>query len=904
MKFAAIEHELALAKQRLKIKKTIIDGLDVMVAVVGKDYQYQLANQAFLSSMGLEREGFEKAIPGSLHQTFFQNMAKEEIEQCFSGKIVKQELRYDFPHLGWRDLFVTYLPIDGPEGIDRIACILQDITEARRSTKALQNSEMRLGGILDEVFEFIGMFSTEGIVLEANRSLLQTVEVDRNEVIGRPFSEMYWWADSPDMQKRVRTAIGRAAQGETVHEVLTLKMFKRPKVIIKVNFVPLYNADGIITEIVGSALDITDQHELENMRLESDLRFRQLVENIQEVFWMSDIEKNQMLYISPAYEKIWGRTCESLYANPKDWYNSILPTDRERVTKAYENQSEQQPYNVEFTIVRPDGTLRNIHARAFPVRNAQGEVYRFTGIAEDISDTKLRQADLQLLQRAILAVSQGILITDARLPDNPIIYTSPSFERMTGYSAPEILGKNCRFLQGDDTDPKAVAQLRKAVTEGQDCQVELLNYRKDGTRFWNEVTISPIFGPDKTISHFVGVQTDVTQRRILEEQLRQSQKMEAVGRLAGGIAHDFNNLLTVILGYTDLIIKAVPAESKAQGMLEIIKEAGEQSIMITGQLLAFSRKQIISPKVINLNDTVIKVEKILYRLIGEDIELLSVSNPELGSVNVDAGQIEQVLFNLAVNARDAMPQGGKLTIETQNVELDASYAALHEGFRPGQYVMLAVTDSGIGMTEEIRQHIFEPFFTTKEQGQGTGLGLAVVHGIVKQSDGSIEVYSEPGRGTSFKIYLPQVTTAAGSEPPEVGVTVAEHGTETILLVEDSLRLRELTRHILEESGYTVLEAKDADEALRIAAQKSEIHLLFTDVVMPGIGGRELAEQLQATHPEMKVLFMSGYTNDAIMRHGILHEHVNFLQKPFSPLVLTQKVREVIDATIASAKRLQ
>ncbi len=387
---------------------------------------------------------------------------------------------------------------------------------------------------------------------------------------------------------------------------------------------------------------------------------------------------------------------------------------------------------------------------------------------------------------------------------------------------------------------------------------------------------------------------DLSERKKLEQQFRQSQKMEAIGQLAGGIAHDFNNLLTVINGYSDVLIGSLHPDDPSQHFLSMIKEAGEQSASLTNQLLAFSKNQLLSPKAINLNEVVHKVEKMLRRIIGEDIQLFTSLHPDLGSVMADQTQIEQILLNLAVNSRDAMPQGGKLTIETKNIDLDASYAKTHEGVRPGAHVMLAVTDSGVGMPEEVRRHIFEPFFTTKGVGKGTGLGLSVVHGIVKQCEGSIEVYSEPGQGTCFKIYLPQIARSVITEMPAADTNALPRGSETILLVEDEANVREFARHVLQGYGYTILVAGNAKEASRINSQhKTPIHLLMTDVVMPGTGGRALAKQLQSTRPEMKVLFMSGYTEDAVVRHGILHEEVNFLQKPYSPLALAQKVRDVL-----------
>jgi two-component system cell cycle sensor histidine kinase/response regulator CckA len=380
-----------------------------------------------------------------------------------------------------------------------------------------------------------------------------------------------------------------------------------------------------------------------------------------------------------------------------------------------------------------------------------------------------------------------------------------------------------------------------------------------------------------------------------EKRLYQAQKMEAIGHLAGGVAHDFNNLLTIISGYSDILLSRLPATDPASGLLQEIHKAGERAAGLTRQLLAFSRKQIIQPKVLDLNALANDVGKMLRRMIGEDVSLTTVLAPRLGRVKADPGQIEQVLMNLAVNARDAMPQGGKLTIETANVELDDNFTQGRPEVQPGWYVLLAVSDTGCGMTEEVKAKVFEPFFTTKEAGKGTGLGLATVYGIVKQSGGYIYVYSEPGLGTTFKIYLPLVEDGVPAGTSNSDRKTLPQGSETILLVEDEDAVRSLTRYTLQMQGYAVLEARDGEEALRVADQhQGQIHLLMTDVVMPRMGGRRVAERLAQTHPGVKALFLSGYTDDAVVRHGILEGEVAFLQKPFTPSALAQKVRDVLD----------
>ena len=390
------------------------------------------------------------------------------------------------------------------------------------------------------------------------------------------------------------------------------------------------------------------------------------------------------------------------------------------------------------------------------------------------------------------------------------------------------------------------------------------------------------------------LRVQMEERERAEEGLRQSQKMDAIGQLAGGVAHDFNNLLTAILGYSELLASRPAVESLAREEIGEIRTAAERAAALTRQLLAFSRKQVLEPVVLRVNDLVANLEKMLGRVIGEDVDLVSRLDRSVGNVRVDPGQLEQVIVNLVVNARDAMPRGGKLTIETANADLDEAYAQRHAAIRPGRYVMVAVSDTGTGMDEATAGRVFEPFFTTKETGKGTGLGLSTVYGIVKQSGGNIWVYSEPGKGTTFKVYLPRVEDVVTEGAPRLADSSPARGTETILLVEDEEAVRTLSRRILEKHGYRVLEAGSGPAALEVLRAVTErVHMLLTDLVMPDMTGTELASRLKADHPEIRVLFMSGYTDDAVVRSGLLEPGRAFLQKPFTPVVLLRKVREVL-----------
>ena len=445
--------------------------------------------------------------------------------------------------------------------------------------------------------------------------------------------------------------------------------------------------------------------------------------------------------------------------------------------------------------------------------------------------------------------------------------------------------------------------LDRCITSGQDILSpnEYRIVRKDGEIFFVRTVGNIRRRPGKKPEIFATVQ-DITEhkraeedQKSLEEQLRQSQKLEAVGLLSGGIAHDFNNLLTTIIGNAELVLMSIPKDNPLRENIEGIKAAGEQSATLTRHLLSFSRKQVLQPTVINLNEIALNMEKMLCRMIGEDIEMKTILDPDLGQIEADSGQIEQVIMNLVVNARDAMPDGGKITIETANVDLDEDYTRSHIAVAPGPYVMLSVSDTGTGMSREVQSQIFEPFFTTK--GKGTGLGLSTVYGIVKQSKGNIWVYSEPGKGTTFKIYLPRVEKPASGTKRNAETTDTPTGSETILVVEDDEMVRNFAVKVLKGYGFKVLTAADGDEAIKISGEhRKPIHLMLTDVIMPGISSRDMEESLKSSRPEMKVLYMSGYTDNTIVHHGVLDSGKAFIGKPFSPDSLGRKVREMLDFT--------
>lgn len=645
---------------------------------------------------------------------------------------------------------------------------------------------------------------------------------------------------------------------------------------------------GRLTELDAAlAEEIARRQRAEEALRESEEKYRDLVENSEDLICTHDGE-GRLLSLnrsmerelsSPAAELLGRNLAELLVAASRAEFPEYLEALRrdgrsQGLLKIQTGSGEERV--LQFDSVVQSGTARR----------------EVLVVAHDIQRRWAEQA-LRLLVSRLEALLNNIPDL-AWMKDEQGRYTAvnDAFARFVGRESGQIVGKTDFDLVPPDRAEKFQAEDHRAMQTGEKLHVSI-EMESAGSFVLFDTIKTPILDARGRATGTVGIARDVTERRLLEEQLVQSQKMEAVGRLAGGIAHDFNNLLTSILGYAGLALNQLEEGSELGGEIEEIRKAGERAAALTQQLLAFSRKQVIAPKVLPLNEVVADSAKMLRRLIGEDIELVTSPAPDLWSVRADPGQLEQVLLNLAVNARDAMPRGGKLLIETFNVASYEPYTA--SGARgTAPYVLLAVSDTGSGMDAETQKHIFEPFFTTKERGKGTGLGLATVYGIVKQSGGDIWVYSESGQGTTFKVYLPSVSEAPQPTAKEDPVR-ALRGTETVLLVEDEEAVRRLARRVLESVGYEVLVAANSVEAVELFEREGpRTRILITDVVMPGHSGPDLAAELTRRRPDLKVLYMSGYTDTTIVQRGILNPGTSFLQKPFTPDALARKVREVLD----------
>ena len=570
------------------------------------------------------------------------------------------------------------------------------------------------------------------------------------------------------------------------------------------------------------------------------------------------------------------------------------------LTELLARAAEAGSWTGETYLLHRDGSEIPVSQAIMVHKGPESEVQFVSTIARDIRESKRVESRLRLREQIVESASEGIMVTAPWRIDNPIVFVNPAFERMTGYKAHDVVGRNWRFLVGPATDPAAIEEIGLAVKNQQPFQGELLTYRAEGTSFWSAISIAPLYDDQGRMLYFVVVMGDVSHRRQLEEHLRQSQKMEAIGRLAGGVAHDFNNVLTVIMGSADRAAKTLPPGNDALAeLIHDISDASNRAAGLTRQLLAFSRKQVLAPRHLDINELISQFGNMLRRLVGAGVTIEFNLAADVGQIYGDQSQLEQVLLNLAVNGRDAMPNGGKLTIDTRTVELDREDLLDNSEKKPGPHVRISVSDTGEGMEPEVLARAFEPFFTTKKPGEGTGMGLATVFGVVKQSEGHVTISSKVGHGTTFRIYLPcadQPVAARESNAPQSDWTC---GTETILLVDDNEFVLRAAAAFLQDCGYTVLQAADGTAACEaVVDHVGQIDLLVTDVVMPGVSGPEVAERLSALRPGIKILFASGYSDDAVLRRGNLGHAAACLQKPYNREALLQKVRQVLDAPLA------
>ena len=756
----------------------------------------------------------------------------------------------------------------------RSAGTVQDITERRLAQEQAFAQERRFRSLIEHSSDLIIVFRPDGSVSFLNAAFETMLGLRAEDWLGKSVFDLIW----PEDVARTEALFARslAAPGEAIPWQLRVRHADGTWRWLEGTGTNRA-ADPTIGGAVLNCRDITERKRAEEALRESEERLRQAV-RVSHIGIFDHDHLTDTIYWSPRQREIYGWDADAP-VTLADFIGLVHPEDAQRIGEAVRrahDPSGDGVWDVEHRIIRRDGSVRWLIERSQTFFGGEGapRPVRTVGAVIDITEAKLAEQALRLKDLAIATSLNGVAIAD---PEGRLVYVNPAFLHLWGYAAEaEVLGRRPEEL----VEPGAALEILEQLRARGAYQGEVLARRRDGATFEVLISANAVRGADGKLVNLMGSFLDVSEAKRLQAQLLHSQKMESVGRLAGGVAHDFNNLLTVIKGYLELALSGLHPRDPLYHDLSEANTAADSAAALTQQLLAFSRKQIINPQVLSLNDVITRVRKMLPRLLGEDIELRTFLAPDLGRVRFDPGQSEQILINLAVNARDAMPEGGKLTIETANTSFD--------------YVMLAVTDTGSGMSDDVKAHLFEPFFTTKGPGRGTGLGLAMIFGAVSQNGGRIEVDSEPGHGTTFKIYLPRVHEAAVEAWPEPRAA-QWRGTETILLVEDDEAVRSLAVRVLVQHGYAVHAFRDGMSAMHAVAGMTEpLHLLITDVVMPEMNGPAMAQRIRELRPAIRVLFTSGYTDNVIVHHGVLAEGVEFLPKPYSPESLARRVREVLD----------
>jgi two-component system cell cycle sensor histidine kinase/response regulator CckA len=725
-------------------------------------------------------------------------------------------------------------------------------------------------------------------IQRANRAAAEMAGLSFQQLIGRFCYEALHGAPQPrpECPHQKATLSGRAERGD-MDEPHLGRTFD-------ITTSPLRDQSGALHGCVQFLRDITERKRAEVGLQETNEAFRALIQASPLGIVVLDPAGNVRLW-NPASERMFGWTEAEVLGRP-------LPTVPKG--KAAEHRAILERVlrgecssGVEVQRLRKDGSCIDIRVSTAAIHDSRGGVRGIVGFMEDSSERRRMDRERARLISAVEQAAEAVLITD---PEGMILYVNPAFERITGYKREDALGQNPRFLKSGKQDASFYRAMWDTLVRGEHWSGHFSNKRKDGSIYEAETVITPVRHEAGAVLNYVACQRDVTRERELEAQLRQVHKMEAVERLAAGVAHDFNNLLIAITGYSDLLLSRT-ADERQRRNLEAIRKAGEKASVLTQQLLALGRQQELAPQALDLNSLASRMSTALQHAVGDAVELEVCPGPQLGRVTADPAQVEKIIVALALNARDAMPEGGRLVIETANVELGEDHPSALNGFTPGRYVMLALTDTAGGMDEEALSHVFEPFFSSKGLGKGSGLGLAAVHGIVKQSGGLIEVSSQKGQGTRFEIFLPRSDAPSPLKGLQKGGADLPRGTETILLVEDEEAFRALVREILRDCGYAVLEASGGFQALSMLERHVEpIDLLLTDLVMPRLSGRDLAERLRPSHPEARVIFMSGYDDHRIPLRGIRDLGLPCLHKPFTAQTLATRVREVLDSAAPAA----
>lgn len=783
-----------------------------------------------------------------------------------------------------------------------VSCALFWRSSLRRAVAARTAELRRTADFHRALFDSspVAQFSVDlcGTVLTWNPAAERMFGWSADEVVGRRL---------PLLLEEVSERAARACQGLAAgkpfkDEEISRKRKDGSTVVGLYSGSPVYDASGALVGVAGAVLDVTDRRQAESALVESDRRLNVLMGNLPGMAYRCRFEPGwPMEFVSQGCLALTGYSAEELTSADGIQYGDlILPDDRQYVLDAVtEAVREGRPFTLEYSIRTKDGDERYVWEQGRWVSRGDNGADRLEGFIADITDRRRAEAERERLVTAVEQAGEVIIITD---PDGVIEYVNAAFERSTGYVRAEVLGRTPKMLSSGVHDDAFYRDLWDTIRSGQVWSGRITNKRKDGSLYTEEVTISPVLDAKGGVVNYVAAKGDISRRIELEELHQQSQKLEAVGRLAGGVAHDFNNMLNVILTRVEMMLEESDADGPNREAMQEIHDAATRSAGLTKQLLGFARKQDASPRPVDLNETVAGMTRMLERLISEDIALVWSPGAGVPNVRIDPSQLDQVLVNLCVNARDAIEGTGRIAIETAAISGDEIEPAVAAGCAFERFAVLIVSDSGCGMDAETRERIFDPFYTTKGLGQGTGLGLATVYGIVKQNGGFIDVDSTEGKGSTFRICLPECTDPVEplADPAPTSPRASRGGRELILFVEDEPAILRSGVAVLEKLGYRVLPALTPDDALQFAEEhKDAIDLLVTDVIMPGMDGHELAERLRSWHPNLPCLFTSGYTADIISKRGALDPGVHFLQKPFSVHDIADRVRALLDARPAA-----
>ncbi|MBN2365480.1 MAG: PAS domain-containing sensor histidine kinase [Calditrichaeota bacterium] len=839
----------------------------------------------FYEAYGIDLKAGDNILEVSPH--FLRSVWKKRYRRALNGEGFSVEERYRFNNHDM-DVEISLNPIRTGHEIRGVSVTSRDITERKRIERGLRDSEVRFRTLVENVPSIaVHGYNCRGEVIFWNPACERIYQYSKDEAKGRRLEDLLLDGDN---RTEIMNKIEKIIHDDYVIPLRENSYRKKDGTIIHVlssNVVLRDGSGDIIYYFLD--IDLTRLKSVEAALKESEMKYRLLAETARDIIAVHDMNGDFTYMNKAGLEAAGFKPDEVKKKNVTDLISlNHLEKMYDKWFRNLKNDNNVFLYETEMMTGR--GLTIPVEINSSLIHK-NGSPSHILLVIRDISERKRVENEMNMLGHAIKSISECVSVTDM---NDKILFVNDAFLKTYGYDWEDLIGKSIDVVRSPENPEEVVQKILPETLQGS-WQGELVNRRKSGEDFHIFLSTSIIRDDNHKPVALIGVSRDITERKKLEAQYRQAQKMEAIGRLAGGVAHDFNNILTIIKGYTELLLSRVELNDILRNYALQIDKAGERAGELTRQLLAFSRKQILQPKVLNLNALIKDMEQMMQRLIGEDLELITLLDAELGNIQADPGQIQQLIMNMIINSRDAMTGNGKIILETENTVLDGDYIRKRSMVRPGHYVKLTISDTGMGIQKEIQDHIFEPFFTTKEEGKGTGLGLATVYGIVKQSGGYIFVYSEPGMGTTFKVYLPRIDQDIDKMNEEEYGDEDCRGNETVLVVEDEDEVRDLICETLRKYDYNVLEAPHGGIALSVCEEyKETIHLVITDIVMPHMSGQKFVEEMVKHHPESRVLYISGYTSAGIIQKNLLEPDMLFLQKPFSMITLLRKIRHVLD----------